>query len=209
VLRRRTFAEPARASRLSRRFLSHVARSGDGFAGLAGLALSIGSASTAVSASASAAPHCTWYHGSGIPAGSGIPPWGFHATQSFPAGGSGFAYGWGNVNLDTNLISGDICQSVHGGSGPGAIEVRVGPKIAYHSHVATMWGYPGNLVRTSLSVIASTDPRCAVGTSGRVVMYASYNGVRSDSFQFYFDAGCADQDHLYHGPQVDAQVPPL
>ena len=40
-------------------------------------------------------------------------------------------------------------------------------------------------------------------------MYASYNGVRSDSMQFFFDAGCSDQDHLYHGAQVVAQVPPL
>jgi hypothetical protein len=89
------------------------------------------------------------------------------------------------------------------------ISVSIGPQIAYHSHVAMMWGYPGNLVKTSLTVIASADPRCKVGTSGHVVMYASYNGVRSDSMQFSFDAGCRDQNHVYHGPQVDAQVPPL
>jgi hypothetical protein len=38
---------------------------------------------------------------------------------------------------------------------------------------------------------------------------ASYNGVRSDSAQFFFPAACRDQDHLYHGPQVNNQVPPL
>ncbi|HEX4034495.1 MAG TPA: hypothetical protein VHX66_08635 [Solirubrobacteraceae bacterium] len=85
----------------------------------------------------------------------------------------------------------------------------VGPQITYHSHVAVMWGYPGNLIKTSLRVLASSDPRCRVGTTGRVIMYASYNGVRSDSMQFSFDPGCQDQDHLYHGPQVAAQVPPL
>jgi hypothetical protein len=89
------------------------------------------------------------------------------------------------------------------------IAVSVGPQIHFHSHVAMMWGYPGNLIKTSLRVIASTDPGCRVGTTGRVVMYASYNGVRSDSIQFSFDVGCLDQDHLYHGPQVAAQVPPL
>ena len=177
---------------------------------IACLALTVGSTSTVASATGRSVPHCSWYSGSGIPAGSGIPPWGFHASQSFPGGGSGFSYGWGDVNLDTNWISGKICQDVHGGGQPArAIAVRVGPQIVYHSHVATMWGYPGNLIKTSLSVIASTDPRCAVGTSGHVIMYASYNGVRSDSMQFVFDAGCADQDHLYHGPQVAAQVPPL
>ena len=40
-------------------------------------------------------------------------------------------------------------------------------------------------------------------------IYASYNGVRSDSVQFSFPAACRDQDHLYHGPQVNNQVPPL
>jgi hypothetical protein len=40
-------------------------------------------------------------------------------------------------------------------------------------------------------------------------MYGSYNGVRSDSIQFFFDSGCWYQSNLYKGPQVDAQVPPL
>ncbi len=177
---------------------------------LACLALTAGSASAVASAEGSSVPHCTWYTGSGTPPGSGIPPWGFHASQPFPTGGSGFAYGWGNVNLDTNWISGNVCQNVHGGGRPdSAIEVSIGPQISYHSHVAMLWGYPGNLIKTSLTVTSSTDPRCMVGTRGHVTMYASYNGVRSDSMQFLFDAGCRDQDHLYHGPQVDAQVPPL
>jgi hypothetical protein len=171
---------------------------------------SLATGSTVASADGSSAPHCAWYKGSGVPAGSGIPPWGFHASQSFPAGGSGTAYGWGDVNLDTNWISGKVCQTVSGGGRPPRmISVSIGPQIAYHSHVAMMWGYPGNLVKTSLTVTASADPRCKIGTSGHVVMYASYNGVRSDSMQFSFDAGCRDQNHVYHGPQVDAQVPPL
>jgi hypothetical protein len=58
-------------------------------------------------------------------------------------------------------------------------------------------------------VTSSTDPGCAVGTVGRVTLFASYNGVRSDSVQFFFPAACAGHDHLYHGPQVNNQVPPL
>ena len=177
---------------------------------IACLALTAGSTATMASAAGSPAPHCAWYSGSGVPAGSGIPPWGFHATQSFPGGGSGFAYGWGDIDHDTSWVSGTICQDVETAGSPArSIEVSVGPQIAYHSHIATMWGYPGNLIKTSLTVIASTDPRCTVGTSGHITMYASYNGVHSDSMKFSFDAGCLDQDHLYHGPQVDAQVPPL
>jgi hypothetical protein len=34
--------------------------------------------------------------------------------------------------------------------------------------------------------------------------------VRSDSVQFFFPASsCSRHDHLYHGPQVNNQVPPL
>ena len=29
------------------------------------------------------------------------------------------------------------------------------------------------------------------------------------SVQFFFPAACRDQDHLYHGTQVNNQVPPL
>ena len=87
--------------------------------------------------------------------------------------------------------------------------MSVGRRITYHTHTGRMWGFPGNLIKTSLKVIGSTDPRCKVGTTGRITMYASYNGVRSDSMQFRFGRGCRDASRLLHGPQVDAQVPPL
>ncbi|MBV9415500.1 MAG: hypothetical protein JO363_11035 [Solirubrobacterales bacterium] len=123
---------------------------------------------------------------------------------------SGYAHGWGDINLDTNWISGKICQDVNGGGQPTRmIAVGLGPRIITHSHVAQMWGYPGNLVEAVVKVISSTDPKCKVGTRGHVTMYASYNGVRSDSIQFFLNAGCRDENYLYHGPQVDAQVPPL
>ncbi|HTP23405.1 MAG TPA: hypothetical protein VMJ65_27620 [Solirubrobacteraceae bacterium] len=123
---------------------------------------------------------------------------------------SGYSHGWGNINLGTNWISGKICQDVYGeNQSTRMIAVRVGPRIIYHTHTAQMWGYPGNLIKAVVKVISSADPRCKVGTRGYVVMYASYNGVRSDSIQFFLNTGCRDENHLYHGPQVDAQVPPL
>jgi hypothetical protein len=181
-----------------------------GLIAITGLALTAGSVAMPASAGAAPLPNCSHYKnytGSGIPAGSGIPPWGFHASQSFPTGGSGFAWGWGNVNLAASQISGRICEQLHGPSS--VISIKVGPSINYQSHYAVMWGYEGNAIKTSLMITASTDPACAVGTVGHITMYASYNGVRSDSMQFFFGPGCADQDHLYHGPQVVAQVPPL
>jgi len=72
-----------------------------------------------------------------------------------------------------------------------------------------MWGFPGNIMEIRIRVARSTDPRCAVGTVGRATLYASYNGVRSDSVQFFFPRACRRQDRLYHGRQVDNQVPTL
>jgi hypothetical protein len=170
----------------------------------------VGSSAPATAASRGPAPSCPAYHGSGIPAGSGIPPWGFHAPQSFGGGTRGFAHGWGDVNLGADRISGRICQDISSSSGRvRTIQMTVGPRISSHSHTAVMWGYPGNLIKTALKVVASRDPGCKVGTHGRIVMYASYNGVRSDSMQFIFPRGCREQARLYHGRNVDAQVPPL
>jgi hypothetical protein len=59
-------------------------------------------------------------------------------------------------------------------------------------------------------VKSSTDSRCTVGTLGHATLFASYNNVRSDNVQFLFpESSCSDHDHLYHGPQVNNQVPPL
>ena len=71
-----------------------------------------------------------------------------------------------------------------------------------------MWVYPGNLMKIVIRVQTSTDPQCQVGTLGQVTLFASYNGVRSDSVQFRFPAACSGHDHLYHGTQVNNQVPP-
>jgi hypothetical protein len=72
-----------------------------------------------------------------------------------------------------------------------------------------MWGFPGNIMKIIVRVRASNDLRCKVGTVGHATLFASYNEVRSDSVQFFFPAACRDSDHLYHGPQVNNQVPPL
>ncbi len=137
-----------------------------------------------------------------VPIVYGIPPWGFHTGSP---GDSSYARGHGEINLDANTVSGIICQE----KGSGSITMTVVHHLDYHSHYATMWGYPGNIMKIHVRVQASNDPRCEVGTVGRATLYASYNGVRSDSVQFFFPAACRDQDHLYHGTQVNNQVPPL
>lgn len=150
------------------------------------------------------------YTGSGIPAGSGIPPWGFHTGQPITGATGSYARAWGDIDLDTNWISGKLCQVDRvRGQADRMIVMTPEPHIVYHTHYAKLWGYPGNLIKIGVKVISSTDAQCKVGTVGHMTMYASYNGVRSDSIQFVFGADCLDHNHLYHGPQVNAQVPPL
>jgi len=149
--------------------------------------------------SASAATPC-----SEIPTVGGIPPWGFH-TGPYNTRARSFAKGHGHISLARNTVSGVICQQDRAG----VIIMSVAHHLVYHSHYARMWGYPGNIMKIKVRVTRSTDPRCAVGTVGRATLFASYNNVRSDSVQFFFPAACKDQDHLYHGPQVNNQVPPL
>jgi hypothetical protein len=138
-----------------------------------------------------------------IPTVYGIPPWGFH-TGSY-TGERSFAKGHGDIDLGANTVSGVLCQQDRAGT----IIMSVEHNLVYHSHFAVMWGYPGNVIKIVVRVRSSSDPNCKVGTRGRATLFASYNGVRSDSVQFFFPTTCRDQDHLYHGPQVDNQVPPL
>jgi hypothetical protein len=161
---------------------------------------------TALLALASTAGSASGALGCGkFPIVGGVPPWGFHTG---PSAGS-YARGHGDISLSANAISGVLCQVLRvPGQGDLEITMTVKYHLVSHSHVAVMWGYPGNLIKFNVIVHRSTDPQCAVGTVGHVTLFGSYNGVRSDSVHFIFPAACADQDHLYHGPQVDNQVPP-
>jgi hypothetical protein len=144
-----------------------------------------------------------------IPIVQGIPPWGFHTGPPITGARGSFARGHGNINLSANTVSGILCQvNRFDGQPDRLIIMRVEHHLVYHSHEAVMWGVPGNIMKIIVRVRSSTDPRCKVGTVGRATLFASYNGVRSDSVQFRFPAACSDHDHLYHGPQVDNQVPP-
>jgi hypothetical protein len=144
-----------------------------------------------------------------IPIVYGIPPWGFH-TGPFGGHFGSFARGHGQINLAANTVSGILCQEIRSRIHPTrAITMTVEHHLGYHSHHAVMWGFPGNIMKIHVRVRASNDRNCKVGTVGRATLFASYNGVRSDSVQFFFPGACRDNDHLYHGTQVNNQVPPL
>jgi hypothetical protein len=145
-----------------------------------------------------------------VPIVGGIPPWGFHTGSPISGATGSYARGHGNINLEANTVSGILCQvdRVRRQSDR-LIIMSVEHHLNYHSHHAVMWGVPGNIMKITVRVNSSTDGRCAVGTIGHVTLFASYNNVRSDSVQFFFPAACKSHDHLYHGPQVNNQVPPL
>jgi hypothetical protein len=156
------------------------------------------------SASANSVQYC-----SQIPIVGGIPPWGFHTGTPITGATGSYARGHGDINLLTNTVSGILCQVDRLRHQPDRLVVMtVEHRLVYHSHHAVVWGVPGNMMKIIVMVTSSTDPRCKIGTRGLVVLFASYNGVRSDSVQFGFPAACQDHDHLYHGPQVNNQVPP-
>jgi hypothetical protein len=144
-----------------------------------------------------------------VPIVQGTPPWGFHTGQPITGATGSYARGHGDINLDANTVSGILCQVFRVRHQPDRLIVMtVEHHLVYHSHYAEMWGVPGNTMKIIVRVKSSTDPGCRVGTLGRVTLFASYNGVRSDSVQFTFPAACKDHDHLYHGTQVNNQVPP-
>ncbi len=143
-----------------------------------------------------------------VPIVPGIPPWGFHTgSPDFGSSGS-FARGHGEISLGAKTLSGIICQERRFGGPTRAITMTVAHHLDYYSHVAVMWGYPGNEIKFHVRVVASSDPQCKIGTVGLATVFGSYNGVRSDSVQFSFPKACTRQNHLYHGTQVNVQVPP-
>jgi hypothetical protein len=160
---------------------------------------------TVGSASGSQVQYC-----SQVPIVYGIPPWGFHTGAPITGSTGSYARGHGNINLAANTVSGILCQVDRSHRGPDRLIIMtVNRHLVYHSHHAVMWGFPGNVMRIVVRVQSSTDRRCKVGTIGHVTLFASYNGVRSDSVRFMFPAACSDHNHLYHGTQVNNQVPPL
>src|SRR6204780_100187 len=147
---------------------------------------------------------------SSVPIVQGIPPWGFHTGAPITGASGSYARGHGEINLSANTVSGILCQVNRVRNQPDRLIIMiVEHHLIAHSHVAVMWGVPGNIMKIIVRVRSSNDPACVVGTVGHVTLFASYNGVRSDSVQFRFPAACKDHDHLYHGPQVNNQVPPL
>jgi hypothetical protein len=145
-----------------------------------------------------------------IPIVRGTPPWGFHTGPPITGATGSYARGHGDINLTRDTVSGILCQVDRlRHQRDRLIIMTVEHHLLYHSHYARRQGALGNIMIIKVRVARSSDPRCKVGTIGRVVIFASYNGFREDSVRFSFPAACRDHDHFYRGPAVNAQVPPL
>jgi hypothetical protein len=176
----------------------------------AGIALFVLTPLLALIAMAGSAGAYSTQYCSQVPIVYGIPPWGFNTGSPITGATGSYSRGHGDIDLGANTVSGIMCQVFRVRNQPDRLIIMtVQHHLVYHSHYAQMWGYPGNIMKITVRVKSSTDPGCRVGTIGNVTLFASYNGVRSDSVQYFFPAACRDHDHLYHGPQVNNQVPPL
>lgn len=135
--------------------------------------------------------------------------WGFHGGQPITGATGSYTRGHGTINLSARTVSGIICQVDRVRNAPDRqIILSVGHQLVYASHHAVMFGVRGNIMKIDVRVKSTTDPECAVGTSGEATIFASYNGVHEDSVQFSFRAACKRHRHRYTGQSVVTNVPP-
>ena len=165
----------------------------------------------ALGATGSASAFTTQYCAS-VPIVQGIPPWGFHTGQPITGATGSYARGHGHINLDANTVSGILCQVDRVRHQPDRLIIMtVEQHLVYHSHHAGDVGRPREHHEDHRA--RQEQHRSAVPGRARrdtSTLFASYNNVRSDSVQFFFpNSSCSDHDHLYHGTQVNNQVPPL
>jgi len=142
-----------------------------------------------------------------IPPLAGNPQWGFHTGAPLTGRNGSYARAVGDVNMSSGVITGTACQVNVVNGVDRLIVMKPDGHVLYHTHTATLWGHPGNLMEVNVKVTSSTDKKCKVGTVGKMTVDATYNGVQDSSVQFAFPAACKGHSHLYHGPQVDALVP--
>jgi hypothetical protein len=136
------------------------------------------------------------------------PPWGFRAGEQITTPTGSYAHGHGNIDLAKQTVNGIICQVDRVRDQPDRqIILSVDRHLVYATHTASMWGSVGNEMKIDVRVKSSTDPKCKVGTAGKLTLFASYSGSRQDSVQFSFPAACKRHRHLYRGSDVVVFVP--
>ncbi len=157
-------------------------------------------ATGSVAGAASSVAYCS------LPTYHGTQAWGFHAGAPITKAAGSYAHGRGS--LSGTRAGGAICQVDRvAGSPDRQIILSIGHGAVTPAHAVTVGGALGNEMRLPVRVAGSTDPRCKVGTTGTVTLFATYNGIHDDSVRFAFAKACTSHDHVYSGSGVVALVP--
>ena len=157
------------------------------------------------SAESAASANCPLKPTSAIPSGD---VWEFTANEapSTPHPGIASAYTHGRGTWSGGRGSGTIC---HEDSAPGRssrdLVLSVGGAAKVSPHV-TRLGLLGVGLVLGVTVVASDDSSCLVGTRGVVTLFTSYYAVHRDSLQFRFVGGCVGDDSTYLGSKLVALI---
>jgi len=140
-----------------------------------------------------------------LPAGSASASWAFHAGA--PITGATGSYAHGNGTLSGTSASGRVCQVDRLRASEDRQIQLVARGTASLERGVTVNGVRGALLAMPLRVASTTDSRCSVGTSGKLMLFSSYNGVHLDFARFTFPKACRDHNHEYRGSGVAVSLP--
>ncbi len=164
-----------------------------------------GGAAPAAAAAPADSARCPLRSSSTIPPGEA---WAFRETgaPSTPHPGIASSYIHGRGDWGGGLGSGTICQEETLSGGPSRNIVltvagpsRISPRVTRLDHL-------GVGLALDVSVAASDDPTCSLGTRGMVSIFASYYEGHHDSVQLHFGGGCAAYDATFLGSQLYAVI---
>ena len=144
----------------------------------------------------------------GIPIVGGTPPWGFHTGAPSPANRQLTPVATATSTSPPTPSQGS-CARRPGRGGTGPADRDDGSLTSSPTLTSRRCGGSRQHHEDHRPRDGQHRRGLQVGTIGAGALFASYNSVRSDSVQFFFPAACRDHDHLYHGTQVNNQVPPL
>jgi hypothetical protein len=142
-------------------------------------------------------------------AATGPVQWAF--TESAPPTGrhpglsSAYTHGRGQWLL--GHANGTVCHTdlLAGGHGSRDLVLAVAGSAKLTPHIRSL-GLVGVALTLKVSVAASDDASCPLGTRGTVTLFASYYSVHRDSLRLRFAAPCAAHDHLFEGRSLHVLI---
>lgn len=125
---------------------------------------------------------------------------------AFSVGANGYTHGRGTVAAPS--ATGTICEQESAGSHAAAhLVLKVGGRGASLARGITVGGILGARLVLPVSVTATDQAACRVGTHGRVTIFSSYNGAGRDSVRLSFAAGCRVRNGAFSGRTVHVSLP--